>query len=142
MISVAQSQVGYCEEGGNNRGYHVEKYLRSVGFEGGYAWCSAFVAWCLNVCVVNHSVTAWSPTAVSRNVIWERGKGETPEAGNVFGIYYNSKGRVGHAGFVEKWGKKYAHTIEGNTNEEGSREGDCVLRKYRHHSMIYRVSRW
>ena len=142
IVQVAQSQIGNCEEGGNNRGYHVEKYLRSVNLGGGYAWCAAFVAWTLNVCDVKHSITAWSPTSVARNIVWERGKGQLPESGDVFGIYYTSKGRVGHTGFIESWGSKYAVTIEGNTNEEGSREGDCVMRKYRHHSTIYRVSRW
>lgn len=142
VIEVAKSQIGNCEEGGNNRGYHVEKYLRAVNLGGGYAWCAAFVAWCFDICDVNHSINAWSPSAVSKHVIWQRGKGETPRSGDVFGIYYTSKGRVGHVGFIEKWGSKYATTIEGNTNDEGSREGDCVMRKYRHKSVIYRVSRW
>jgi hypothetical protein len=142
IIAVAESQIGNCEEGGNNRGYHVEKYLRAVNLGGGYAWCSAFVAWTLDICGVDHNINAWSPTAVAQNIVWEKGKGEAPKEGDVFGIYYRSKGRIGHVGFIEKWGKKYATTIEGNTNEEGSREGDCVLRKYRHKSVIYRVSRW
>jgi len=142
VIDVARSQIGNCEEGGNNRGLHVGKYLRSVGLGEGYAWCSAFVAWTLNVCDVQHSINAWSPTAVSRNVIWQRGKGKEPITGDVFGIYYSSKGRVGHVGFVEKYNGKYFTTIEGNTNEAGSRDGDCVLRKYRHKGQVYRVSRW
>lgn len=142
IIEVAQSQVGFCEQGGNNKGLHVAKYLRSVGLGEGYAWCSAFVVWVLNVCDVEHSINAWSPTAVSRNVIWQQGKGDKPNPGDVFGIYYNSKGRVGHVGFVKSWGSKYVETIEGNTNEQGSREGDCVLNRIRHIRTICRVSRW
>jgi hypothetical protein len=142
IVQVASSQIGNCEEGGNNRGYHVEKYLKAVNLGGGYAWCAAFVAWTLDVCGVKHTITAWSPTAVSKNVIWERGNGDEPTSGDVFGLYYPSKGRVGHVGIVFKWGDKYVTTIEGNTNEEGSREGDCVLKKFRHKSVIYRVSRW
>lgn len=142
VISVASSQIGNCEDGGNNKGYHVEKYLRSVNLGGGYAWCSAFVAWVFDVCGVNHSINAWSPTAVSKNVIWENGKGQAPKSGDVFGIYYRSKGRVGHVGFVETWSDKWVTTIEGNTNEVGSSDGDCVLRRKRHVRMIHKVSRW
>jgi hypothetical protein len=141
IVTVASSQVGNCEEGGNNRGQHVEKYLRSVNAKPGDAWCSAFVAWVLNVCGVTHKINAWSPTAVSRNVIWQRGEGEEPQGGDVFGIYYTSLKRVGHAGIIERWGS-YVHTIEGNTNDGGSRDGDCVMRKIRHHKTIYKVSRY
>lgn len=33
-------------------------------------------------------------------------------------------------------------TVEGNTNEAGSREGDGVYRKRRLKNQIYKISRW
>jgi hypothetical protein len=141
IIESASSHIGVCEEGGNNRGRDVEIYLKSVGLGPGYAWCSAFVVTILDYCSVPHNINAWAPSAVSKNVVWQRGDGSPPEPGDVFGIYYESKGRVGHVGFIEKWDDKYAHTIEGNTNDAGSRDGDCVHRKKRSIRTIYKVSR-
>jgi len=65
-----------------------------------------------------------------------------PKKGDVFGIYFNSVERIAHAGFVDEWGDKYVVTVEGNTNEAGSREGDGVYRKRRLISSIYRVASW
>lgn len=65
-----------------------------------------------------------------------------PQKGDVFGIYFNSVKRIAHAGFVDEWGDKFVITVEGNTNEAGSREGDGVYRKRRLISSIYRVSSW
>ena len=144
IVSVAASQVGNCEEGGNNRGYHIEKYLRAANLPSGYAWCAAFVAWTFDVCGIDHSVNAWSPSAVSRNVIYKRGNrnNQTPIRGDVGSLYYSSLGRVGHVFFVENWGDKYVRTVEGNTNDGGSRDGDCVMKRYRPTRTIYKVSRW
>lgn len=65
-----------------------------------------------------------------------------PQKGDVFGIYFNNVKRIAHAGFVDEWGDKYVITVEGNTNEAGSREGDGVYRKRRPISSIYQVARW
>src|SRR5690606_41217094 len=65
-----------------------------------------------------------------------------PKKGDVFGIYFTSVERIAHAGFVDEWGDKYVVTVEGNTNEAGSREGDGVYRKRRLISSIYRVASW
>lgn len=52
------------------------------------------------------------------------GKGESggPAAGDVFGLYFPEKGRIAHVGFVDQWGEKYMISVEGNTNEAGSRK--------------------
>ncbi len=142
IIEEASTQVGVCESGGNNAGSEVETYLRTVGLGPGYAWCAAFVVWTLEQCGLDHSINSWAPTAVAKNVVWQRGDGSPPQAGDVFGIYYDSKKRVGHVGFIERWDDKWAYTIEGNTNDAGSREGDCVHRKKRSVKTIYKVSRW
>lgn len=67
---------------------------------------------------------------------------EKPRPGDVFSLYYKNLGRIGHTGIVESWGETYVTTIEGNTNEDGSRDGDGVWRKKRLIKTIYRVSRW
>lgn len=66
----------------------------------------------------------------------------TPSPGDVFGIWFPEKGRIAHVGFIDEWGEKYAVTVEGNTNEAGSRDGDGVYRKRRPISSLYKISRY
>lgn len=62
--------------------------------------------------------------------------------GDIFGIYFQNKGRIAHVGFVHRFGDKYTITVEGNTNEEGSREGDGVYLKRRLTKQLYKISRY
>jgi len=139
-------EIGVREATGRNDGERVEAYLRAVGFGKGHAWCAAFVSWTFQQCGVKAVKSAWSPAWFpSGKVIWSRGNKQqsvSPAAGDVFGIYFPSRKRIAHVGFVHRWGKKYLETVEGNTNEAGSREGDGVYKKRRLISQIYKVSRW
>lgn len=145
---VAYSQIGVKEEGGNNKGKQVETYLKNAGINHPAAWCGAFVKWVLDQCHIDHWVTAWSPSGTSRNRIYDRKKPNdnkvTPEQMDIFTLYYPSLKRIGHVGFIDEWGDKWVTTIEGNTNDSGSREsfsGDMVMKRKRLKSTIYQVSR-
>lgn len=140
------------EATGRNDGFEVEKYLRSTGLGKGYAWCAAFVNWNLKQCGYNTPTSAaWSPSWFpTEKVIYHRGKVnyrhqnyEKPRQADVFGLWFESKKRVAHVGFIDQWpNKRYCVTVEGNTNEAGSREGDGVYKKYRLKSQIYQIARW
>lgn len=67
-------------------------------------------------------LAVWNHTAKEK-------KHSAPEAGDIFIIGYD-KG-LGHAGFVERVDGEIIHTIEGNTNDTGSREGYEVCRRER-----------
>jgi hypothetical protein len=54
-----------------------------------------------------------------------------PSLASTFGIYFSSLKRVGHTGLIEKVSGDFAVTIEGNTNDGGSRDGDGVYRRRR-----------
>lgn len=148
VLDVAGREVGIREDVGNNRGSRIEQYLKAVGLGGGYAYCAAFVCWVLEECKVDHPKSAWSPTTALYNPIYIRGKDEQlPELSErevyVFGLWYNNLGRIGHTGFIEKEkDDKYYFTIEGNTNGQGSREGDGVHRKWRPKWSIYAISKY
>lgn len=139
-------EIGIRELTGHNDGKQVEKYLAAAGFKKGYAWCGAFVNWCFvqnNIKSVKSP--AWAPSWFpNKNVIFIQGKKirEPPAAGDVFGIYFQSKKRIAHVGFVDNWGDKWVTTVEGNTNQAGSREGDGVYRKRRIKRQIYKVSKF
>ncbi|MEH0156461.1 CHAP domain-containing protein [Limibacter armeniacum] len=147
LVETYSSQVGVREEGGNNKGKQVSEYLAVTGFSDPVAWCAAFVAWCHDRTGVYTVQSAWSPAwfPESRTIYSRTDKFSlTPRAGDVFGIYYNSKKRIAHVGFIDAWNPDddYCITVEGNTNGDGSREGDGVYRKRRLKRQIYKVSRW
>ena len=138
------SFLGVREATGHNDGKEVEQFLKAVHSQKGSAWCAAFVCYVLNACSIANPMSAWSPALFNQNVIYKRGglKNKTPCAGDVFGLYFNNLKRVAHVGFVDKWTNQYVITVEGNTNEAGSREGDGVYRKRRPVRTIYIVSNY
>jgi len=152
---VYTSQIGVRELTGHNDGVMVEQYLAVTGFKKGNAWCAAFIAWSferasseLNV-VIKTPKSAWAPSWFPPGkVIYTKGLPSSlkviPERADVFGIYYAQHKRIGHVGFIDEWPPhdNYAITVEGNTNNAGSREGDGVYRKRRLKENIYKVSRW
>lgn len=136
IITIAASQIGVRELTGKNDGVEVTKYLNSVGLDKGYAWCAAFVSWVHDQAGVTGAKSAWSPSWLPRDRLVKNAK-----PGDVFGIYFRSKNRIAHVGIIEVPGATTI-TIEGNTNEAGSREGDGVYRKRRLSKQIYQTSRW
>ena len=65
-----------------------------------------------------------------------------PTTGDIFGLYFSEKGRIAHVGFIDQWDGTWMISVEGNTNESGSREGDGVYRKRRLIRSIYKVARY
>lgn len=133
-LQSAQSQIGVTEiPKGSNAGPEIEKYLKSVGLGKGFAWCMAFVFW--NVVQASIKLKTLNPLKKTGGVMaqWNAQTPQTkktiPEAGDIF-IMDFGKG-VGHTGFVEKVEGLLIHTIEGNTNDDGSREGYAVCRRTR-----------
>lgn len=120
----------------NNSGPVVDQYLKSVGLNPGYAWCMAFVYWCVgkaadmleikNPLVKTGGVMRqWNETTLRKLPKTSRGI----QPGDIF-IMDFGKG-TGHTGFVEKIEGSLVHTIEGNTNDDGSREGYEVAKRQR-----------
>jgi hypothetical protein len=133
ILSVAQSQLGFAEiPKGSNWGKHVQKYLASVGIDFAASWCMAFVYWCVNEACKEAGVAnpliktggvlkQWNDLPAKYKVI------ETPQPGDI-GILDFGKG-LGHAFIVTKVENGKVFTIEGNSNDDGSREGYEVCRK-------------
>lgn len=145
--NVYYSQIGVRELTGNNDGFHVEKYLASSGLGKGYAWCAAFVNWSFLQCGVNNNLKypAWVPSYFpSDRLIYVRGqlKLRQPIFGDLIGIWFDSKNRLAHIGFYDGEDSKYYFTVEGNTNDAGSREGDGVYRKRRIKRQVHSISSW
>jgi len=128
-LEIAISQLGVEEiPRGSNWGPDIQKYLKSVGIGFPAAWCMAFVYWCVKESGVNPLVKSGGVLNQWR-LVGKNHKFKEPKAGDIF-IQDHGKG-LGNTGFVERVEGDTIHTIEGNTNDEGSREGYEVCRRKR-----------
>ena len=144
-VDTLRRYIGLKEATGSNDGFHVEKFTREACNMGQVAWCAAFVAYGLKVNDVDiPDCACWSPCMVAEDkVVWRRGDEHKLNKGEIFGLYFKNKGRVAHVGVVlEDFGDGWVLTIEGNTNDAGSREGNGVYTRLRHRSQIYVAARW
>lgn len=132
-ILSAVTQIGVEEvPRGSNKGTDVEKYLKSIGLNGGYSWCMAFAYW--NVLQASKKLNIVNPLLKTGGVMaqWNKSvalRSTIPQSGYLF-ILDEGHG-LGHTGLVEYVVGDKIHTIEGNTNDEGSREGYEVCRRVR-----------
>ena len=150
LIATATAEANKgVREVGKNAGPDVEKYLHCLGMTKGSPWCAAFVSWCVMTSRGLAKPPKWcSGSAVSlfqmsgKNAIkvtpvdadfkskvkpgyiWSRAQDATAAAAARKGSWCQ-----GHTGIVVAVDATGFHTIEGNTNAAGSREGDGVYRK-------------
>jgi hypothetical protein len=137
-LEKAVSQIGVQEIPKNsNAGPAVEKYLKSVGLGKGYAWCMAFMYWCAKEAATELNVVNPLKKTAGVLAMWNASphlRVQNPVPGDIMILDYG-KG-LGHTGIVEKVVGSNIHTIEGNTNDEGSREGFEVCRRIRKKSIV------
>jgi hypothetical protein len=146
VLKFAATQVGVMEQPlGSNRGPQVDQYLRSVGIDpssGSFPWCAAFVYFCFQQAA--RSLNMGNPVIQTGGVLdhWNRaGAAGVPRLGTaecvanpslvapgMIFIMVNKNGS-GHTGLVEAITGTFLTTIEGNTNDNGSREGIGVFRR-------------
>ena len=139
--------IGVREATGQNDGVWVERFLAYTKLKKGNPWCAAFVCYTLGINGIENPKSGYSPTLFpTKNLIYKTGwkDSKQPQITDVFGIYFINKKRIAHVGFIDEWkaSSNYTLTVEGNTNEAGSREGDGVYRKRRLKSQIYAISRY
>jgi len=148
-LNIAISQVGVMEDPpGSNRGKKVEEYLASVGLGGGYYWCAAFVYWCFQnasdkigkrnpVLKTGHCMTHWRDTSAKKILTADAiNKPSLIKPGQIFLI--NTGGSYGHTGIIESIEGGFIHTVEGNSNPQGSSNGIGVFKNTRKVSKINR----
>jgi hypothetical protein len=137
LREVYTSQIGVREATGQNDGLQVEKYLQSVNLGKGYAWCAAFITWSFRQAAYDvPSLPMAAQWLTTRKRILPDSVGTT----DLFGVYFGN--RVGHVGFVDSRTPTKIFTVEGNTNDNGSREGIGVFRRVRLIRTNLVFSRW
>lgn len=137
-LEIAQGEIGKCEiPKGSNSGPDVDKYLASVDIHTPAPWCMAFVYWCfVRACValgVNNPLLKTGSCAAQYNSR-ARYLVSSPQPGDIgFLDFGNGKW---HVFFIETVEHDVVHTIDGNTNQDGSRDGYEVERKIRSRARI------
>lgn len=133
IIDVAKAEVGHHEGRTNGHWNNDQKYSKEVpGLEWSnrQPWCATFVSWC----AMKSGLGSLYPRTASCDVggQWFKSQGrwsEYPAVGaQVFLGYPND---LNHTGIVTSFNDKYIWTVEGNTNDSGSREGDGVYVRQR-----------
>jgi hypothetical protein len=137
LLNIAAKQVGVTEKTGHNDGVMVEQYLAYVRLKKGEPWCAAFISWVFGQAGYDKPRSGWSPDLLpsARRI-------PSPIPGAVLGIYFPQLKRIAHVGLVISSRHDWVESIEGNTNVNGSREGDGVYRKLRHKRFIYGYADW
>lgn len=136
-LQIANSHNGVQEiPRGSNSGPDVNQYLKSAGLTPGYPWCMAFVYYCVDqackeldipnpLLKTGGALREWDETTCRKLTI----RDSALKPGDIFIMAFG--GGTGHAGFVEKIVGGLIYTIEGNTNQNGSREGYEVAQRQR-----------
>lgn len=129
-LEMARTQLGREEKPrGSNWGETVQMYLNSVGINFPAAWCMAFVYWCYKQAGMTKEIPKTGGCLGMWYTIADKYRSAKPAVGAIV-VFDHGKG-LGHVGIIERIEGKELHTIEGNTNNNGSREGYAVERKVR-----------
>ncbi|WP_157669282.1 CHAP domain-containing protein [Chitinibacter sp. GC72] len=138
-LSDAALKLAVADEGkgevpkGSNWGDYVKGLLAAVGVGFPAAWCAAFVYAKFMQAASQLKISNPVPRTGGVLAMWNQAKAHrvqgAPQAGDVFIMDFG--GGKGHTGIVEAVIGIYVFTIEGNTNDEGSREGFEVARRKR-----------
>lgn len=140
LLRLAEAELHQEEvPRGSNWGGKIITYLKSVGIVFPASWCMAYVYWCTKQLEALHPGYS-TPLLKTGGVLnqWNKRQNlavKKPQAGDIFIMDFGHG--LGHTGFiVEVLADGTFKTIEGNTNNDGSREGYEVEYKIRKPSQI------
>jgi hypothetical protein len=137
------AQIGVRETLGSNDSPEIRQYLKSTNLSAPAPYCAAMVSYCFTVNGIKNPKSAWSPNWFPKaNLV--NCKSSPPLQADVFGVWYNNLNRIAHVGFIDQWPREGDHfiSVEGNTNDNGSREGNGVYKKRRLKRTAHKISRW
>lgn len=153
-VAISETFVG-IKEIGNNQGFDnkpFERMMKTVGWWPGAAWCAFSLKLVYLLSGIETTITGWSPTAYNKeNVVYTNGKlYKSIKPGDAGTLSYNkfkkNKNRykgIGHAFLIVGMkGSKSVYTREGNTDMNGSAEGNGYYNKIRPLQSNLHITRW
>lgn len=132
VIAVAKAQVGYHEGYSGGHWDNIEKYAAQVpglSWANGQPWCATFVSYCFNAVGVLSLIPGGATASVAhlRDAAKAAGRfNQYPAVGAI--VIFGANGDA-HTGIVAAFDATTITTVEGNTNTNGSAEGDGVYLK-------------
>jgi len=147
LVELARKEIGVEEVGKTNRGPRVDDYQRATWLKvrDWGAWCAAFICFLVREAMKTggpytfkrpQTAGAWDFERWSKeqdnSTQTKRNPGMDIKAGDIV-IF-----KISHIGLATSAPDKdgYFKTIEGNSNEKGSRTGGKVVEQKRHFSKI------
>lgn len=131
IVPVAEQFVGWVREATNhNDGPWVEAIQRVTGNRKGDAWCASFVTFVLDIAYRGKNPLVRSASCDAL-LAYAKAKGwlvTQPLPGDVFLVMKTSTDAV-HTGIVRGVGRATVATVEGNSNDDGSRDGWGVVKR-------------
>lgn len=132
LITVADAEVGTHEGYSGGHWNNNQKYSGEVpGLEWSnyQAWCQTFQSWIFR----QSGLAALAPVTAScwTAVSWFKQRGRFSEYPAVGAQVFFGSGGASHVGLVVSYDADHVYTVEGNTNTNGSAEGDGVYRRKR-----------
>ncbi|HZI53281.1 MAG TPA: peptidoglycan-binding protein [Chitinophagaceae bacterium] len=124
QAAINELNSGAGEEGGNNMGPWVKKYLEPAGLPEGNSWCAAFVSWCfLQAADGNKKNMPFKYHAGARSIfnqlkqkgiIYDAATTEPCPGDIVTWWRVSTTSGFGHIGIVHHFSDGFLYTIEGN----------------------------
>lgn len=141
IIALARSQVGYREGFSGGHWNNYQKFSPQVpGLEWSQnmAWCDTFVAWLFVKSGLGAQLPVKSASCL-QSVAGFKKAGRFSEYPAIGAQIFFGPGGGTHTGIVTGYDSTYVYTIEGNTNDGGSPEGNGVYTKkyFRTASRVY-----
>lgn len=136
-VMAAMHRLGVREVGFTNYGGWVTTFLARARVYGPAPWCAAFVYWALMEAGADPKKLWPSPSSTWSLAVWASKQGRLflePARGMAFVWNSGSLTRFGrgHTGMVKQREGNFYLTLEGNTNDNGGREGYKVASRRRH----------
>ena len=153
VVGIAKQYVGEKEKSANT-GFNNSQFeadMKSVGWASGSSWCVYFAklmwkkalassnpkVWnAANSLIGGNSQATWANFVNDKSGLFKTSN--VPKVGSIaiWQNYDNGTGKpTGHAGIVTSVGSTKFATIEGNTNNDGSANGDGVYARERSYNF-------
>ncbi|QXE37115.1 CHAP domain-containing protein [Streptomyces sp. GMY02] len=138
IIGIAKAENGYREGQKSGHWNNNQKYSDQVpGLEWSdfQPWCATFVSWC----AMKAGLAGLYPRTASceSGVAWFKQRKRFSAYPAVGAQVFYGSGGGSHTGLVYNYDDTYIYTVEGNTNANGSAEGDGVYLKKRKRRDTY-----
>lgn len=148
IVSWYNDHIGIKELTGNNDSPEISKMLKAAGAGEKLPWCGAFINYPFYLFKLPRPsgaarAAAWSESP--NRLVWKTGMKfiqDSIKQADIATLYYTSLHRVGHVFAIDKVKNGMCTTWEGNTNAEGSRDGNQSARRRRLIRQIFRIERW